>query len=278
MTFQSHLDELKKTVDASIEAYLCQLQKRTAGLGTSALHKAMSYSLSSGGQRLRPILSLLVAEALNKPLEDVLGLGCAVELIHTYSLIHDDLPCMDDDDFRRGKPSSHKEFGEAMAVLAGDAISTEAFRVLSQRYADRPQLALELVSDLAEAAGPEGMVGGQVLDFKFQDRVRDLSQKERMNLHQRKTGELFRVSAVGAAKVSGANADELQAVETYARWLGQIFQLVDDLMDGEGPQPEEGRRICQEWAEQARQAVGVLGERGDRLNEFVRYICARGQA
>ena len=194
--------------------------------------ESLSYSLFSPGKRFRPLLSLLTAKALGRPAEVAMPMAAAVELIHTYSLIHDDLPCMDDDDTRRGLPTSHKVFGEAMALLAGDGLLTLAFGVLAR--SPSPQAA-RAVSLLSEAAGPRGMVGGQVLDIEAKKPNVELLEQ----IHQRKTGALIRVAVEGAAVLCEANPEQVERLGAYGDHLGMAFQLADDLQDFDPEDPEK---------------------------------------
>jgi geranylgeranyl diphosphate synthase type II len=207
------------------------------------LLEAMRYSLMAGGKRLRPILALAACEAVVGQLEEALGYACALEMIHTYSLVHDDLPCMDDDDLRRGRPTNHKVFGEAVATLAGDALLTDAFWLIvrsAKANALAPERVLDAIADLAEAAGSIGMVGGQVLDLLAEGH--SLTETELRELHGRKTGALFIASVSGGARLGGATALQLQALHDYARALGLAFQVTDDLLDIEQTTEQLGKR------------------------------------
>jgi geranylgeranyl diphosphate synthase type II len=188
----------------------------------------MNYSLLAGGKRLRPILALAGCEAMGAKPELALRFGCAVEMIHTYSLIHDDLPAMDNDDFRRGRPTNHKVYGEAMAILAGDALLTDAFALVTQSPAP-PQVLVELVRELSFSAGSPGMVGGQVIDVEATGKPIELAQLK--VLHAMKTGALFDVSLRGGARLGGATAEQLGQIRSYAQALGLAFQIVDDVLD-----------------------------------------------
>jgi geranylgeranyl diphosphate synthase type II len=276
MEFKEHLLQLRTTIDVYIQKYLTDLEILMKKPGLLELFTSMSYSLTSGGHRIRPVLSLLTAEALGRSPEDVLALGASVELIHTYSLIHDDLPSMDNDDFRRGKPSNHKVFGEAMAVLAGDALNTEAFFLLSKSYSGNPQLGLDLVTELAMSAGAQGMVGGQAADVIFKDR--EFNEPEIEFLHMYKTGALFRMSILGAARICEANAFELKCLSDYARYFGLLFQIADDISDGNKTNEPNfvkavGLKKAHETIEQlvarARHAVESFGEKGHGLSDLV---------
>ena len=210
------------------EALALALTRCTAG-APAPLSAAMGYSLLSGGKRLRPILCLASAEALGGHTDGAaLDFACALEFVHTYSLIHDDLPCMDDDDLRRGRPTSHKVHGEALAILAGDALLTEAFFLAGR--GSEPSRG-RLCAMLATAAGARGMVGGQVDDIR-EGEARTLETLA--SLHGRKTGALLSVACAGGAVAAGASEEEIAALERYGRHLGLAFQIRDDLLDVEG--------------------------------------------
>ena len=209
---------------------------------------AMRYSIDAGGKRLRPILTLAAAEAVAGPsgaaraVELALPAACAVELIHTYSLIHDDLPAMDDDSLRRGRPTNHVVHGEGMAILAGDGLLTEAFALLSLEPAD-PDLAprkIRAIQTIATAAGAAGMVGGQAIDLHAVGSS-TLDKHALQDMHARKTGALIRAAAVAGAIMGGGTAEAISAVEEYGRHLGLAFQIVDDILDVEGNARDLGK-------------------------------------
>lgn len=203
--------------------------------GLKTLWKSVEHSLFSGGKRFRPLLSVLTAEALDRDSDRVLPLAAAVELIHTYSLIHDDLPCMDDDDVRRGQPTNHKVYGEAMALLAGDGLLTLAFLAVAQSPA-APAAVVQAVQCLATAAGLSGMVGGQVLDVGYQ-KEQGIEMLERV--HALKTGALIRSAVEGAALLSEASPDQLAQLKDYGSRLGWAFQLADDIQDADEKETQE---------------------------------------
>jgi len=211
-----------------------------------ALADAMRYSLTAGGKRLRPVLCLASAEAVGGRAVDALHAACAIELIHTYSLVHDDLPAMDNDTMRRGQPTLHVVAGEAMAILAGDGLLTEAFHVLSRIEGD-PARVLRAVRVIAEAAGPVGMVGGQAIDLASvtpdpQGRVAaPLDAKGLAAMHAKKTGALIRASAVSGAVLGGGDEIQITAIETAATEFGLAFQIVDDILDVEGDAAQLGK-------------------------------------
>ena len=205
------------------------------------LYEAMGYSLFAGGKRLRPMIMMMTAKMLGKPVDTVLPFACAMEMIHTYSLIHDDLPAMDNDDLRRGKPTNHKVFGEAMAILAGDALLTKAFEIAAKygaECADAKSVA-RAIAVLAEAAGSEGMVGGQVIDI-----YSDLEGLEELKfMHSLKTGAIIRASGVIGAILSGAEEKQIEAIDKYCYNLGIAFQIQDDILDVSGDEETLGKPI-----------------------------------
>ena len=219
-----YLNERKKMVEAALAAHLDRCEGAPA-----TLREAMSYSLLAGGKRLRPILALAACEAVGARPDEAIDAACAVELVHTYSLIHDDLPAMDDDDFRRGRPTSHKKFGEAVAILAGDALCAEAFRVAAEKRKGREERVADVVFELARAAGAVGMVGGQVIDIEATGKK--ISVEELETLHRAKTGELLLVAVRAGARMGGADAAAMERLTAYGRALGLAFQIVDDVLD-----------------------------------------------
>ncbi len=260
-----------------IERHLKTMMRFEAGTRQAELERfseSLNYSLFSEGKRFRPLLSVLTAKALSKAPEQVLPLATAVEMIHTYSLIHDDLPCMDNDDFRRGRPSHHKMYGEAGALLAGDALLTMAFGVLASSPSHR---AAQAVSMLAEAAGPRGMVGGQVLDIESVSPSLELLE----SIHGKKTGALICVSVTAAAALCDASYPQIEALAKYGKELGLAFQLADDLQDFDEDQPEainiasvlgvqKTLEYLQETGDRALDALKPFSETAEGLREMVR--------
>jgi geranylgeranyl diphosphate synthase type II len=229
------------------------------------LAQAMLYSAGEGGKRFRPVLSLLIAEVFDCPRERVLPFAMAVEMIHTYSLIHDDLPSMDNDDLRRGKPTNHKVYGEATALLAGDALLTEAFLLLARDYQSEPATALKLVQMLSLAAGVRGMVGGQAIDLK----AKDLSVNELTHLHELKTGRLIQVAAEGAAVLAGATTSQQDSVAKFGATLGLAFQVADDILDQD--EKDQGPRSFVTLLG-VQGTKGYLKELSDQAREFLRKL------
>ncbi len=234
--------------------------------------EAMEYSLMAGGKRLRPVLIMEFCRMCGGNAADIVDLACSIELIHTFSLIHDDLPCMDDDDYRRGKPSCHKQFGEATALLAGDALNTLAFEVIAEAAMQEKisaQAAVMLVSVLAKAVGVKGMIGGQIIDLAAEDR--QISIDELDLLQQNKTGALIEAACVMGVIIAG-KYDMIPAAAEYAGCLGRAFQIVDDILDVTGSFEELGKPIGSDAEQKKSTYVTALGIEGaqkeaDRLTE-----------
>ncbi len=233
----TYLDARKKIVDEALERYMPGEDNYPP-----VIFKALRYSLFAGGKRIRPILCLASAEAVGGNVESILPVACALELIHTYSLIHDDLPAMDDDDYRRGRRTSHKVFGENMAILAGDALLTEAFHLMSdgglmEKIA--PEKLISVIHDVAGAAGCFGMVGGQVVDVQSEG---EAVETEVLNfIHTRKTGAMIAVAVKAGAVLANAGEVELKALASYGRHIGLAFQIADDILNVEGDQKLMGK-------------------------------------
>ncbi|OLN23317.1 farnesyl-diphosphate synthase [Domibacillus antri] len=232
---KSYIEE-KRTM---FESYL--LQRVEALQAPAPLKESMAYSLRAGGKRIRPMLLFAALETYGKEAEKGLDSACALEMIHTYSLIHDDLPAMDDDDLRRGKPTNHKVFGEATAILAGDALLTFAFELIASSTAHSPEQSVKLIRMLASAAGPEGMVGGQMADMAGEQKTLTLPELEYIHLH--KTGRLLAFSVMAGAFIGGADERETSLLEKYARHIGLAFQIRDDILDVEGTEEEIGKPV-----------------------------------
>ena len=223
----------------------------------SKIYEAMEYSLYAGGKRLRPVLMIETAKMCGGNAEAVLPFACAMEMIHTYSLIHDDLPAMDNDDLRRGMPTSHKKFGEAMAILAGDSLLNKAFEITSSVKDIEPSLVLRAISMLSNSSGTEGMIGGQVVDIESEGKEIELSELK--YLHLLKTGAIIRSSCTIGAVLSGASEEEIKAVDDFASSLGVAFQIRDDILDCTGTVEELGKPIGSDEAEDKNTYVKLLG-------------------
>ena len=289
------LGAMRQEVDAALDR---ALPPESAWPAT--IHRAVRYSLFAGGKRIRPALVIAAGEAVGGAREDLMPLACAVEMIHTYSLIHDDLPAMDDDDLRRGKPTSHKVFGEAVAILAGDALLTRAFHLM----ADVPEAwdeahvrrRVRTTAILGEACGTTGLIGGQVMDLESEGEPIEAEALER--LHRAKTGALLSACVRGGAILGGAKPGELAALARYASAIGLAFQVVDDVLDATEESARLGktagkdaaahkatyvsvhgldraRAMAAELRQQALDAVAPLGPRGALLGAIARLIVDR---
>ncbi len=225
-SLENYLKQKQLQMDGAIIDYIEKLQAPTQ------LKAAMKYSAEAGGKRLRPILMAASCESYGGALETVIPAAAALEMIHTYSLIHDDLPAMDNDDIRRGKPTNHIKFDEATAILAGDGLLTYSFEIIASDLAISAEQRVELIRQLAEAAGPKGMVAGQVLDMQAEDKKADLEQLEQ--IHTLKTGRLLRYAVAAGAMIGGASANQIASLQEYAYYLGLIFQVQDDILDVQG--------------------------------------------
>ncbi len=294
MELVAYLKDRVAMVDGALERWL------PAGtLLPQSLHQAMRYSVFAGGKRLRPVLMIAAAEAVGGNARQVLHAACAMEMIHTYSLVHDDLPAMDDDDFRRGRPTNHKVYGEATAILAGDALLTEAFRLLADADANRdvpPATALQVLEIVARCAGSQGMVGGQVVDMESEGREVDFPTLEYIHTH--KTGALILASAQVGALLGGGDDAQCAALTRFGGAVGLAFQIADDILDVVGDQSvlgkdigsdqargkatypallglAESRQRAEELCERAIAALEPLGAPAERLGSLARYIIER---
>ena len=290
--------DLMKRRAKLIEEHLLQELKLTPILDEK-LFKAMEYSLMAGGKRIRPILLMAAADAVNAhgiKGENFLSVASAVEMIHTYSLIHDDLPAMDDSDYRRGKLTNHKVFGEATAILAGDALLTLAFEVIGRQKNVKYPVLLEVAMELSKAAGASGMVGGQSIDLESEGKHIDLATLKKMHLG--KTGALFKASIRCGAILAGANNKQLAALTTYAENFGLAFQITDDILDVEGEADyigkptggdeknhkstyvtltslDEAKKLANDAIQNALDALKDFGEEANFLREIVQYLINR---
>lgn len=260
------------------------------------LAESMKYSLMAGGKRLRPILLMAAADAAGGHGDDYLASACALEMIHTYSLIHDDLPAMDNDDYRRGRLTNHKVYGAGLATLAGDALLTLAFEVLLRQKGVMPDTLVRVVREVSTAAGPEGMVGGQALDLASEGKQIDKDTLRRM--HMAKTGALFRAAVRSGAILAGADDAKLAALTEYAEAFGLAFQITDDILDVTGDEAaigkpvgsdernqkstyvtltslDEAKRLAREAVDRAHQALAPLGEKAAFLDELAEYLITR---
>src|SRR5208337_5675286 len=294
LDLKAYLAERRELVNRALAAYLPAVRGPAF-----RVVQAMHYSLFAGGKRLRPILCLAAAEAVGGGPEEVLPLACALEMIHTYSLIHDALPSMDDDDLRRGQPTCHKQFDEATAILAGDGLLTEAFYIMAAaapRFQGREAMLLEVQELLSEAAGYRGMVGGQMLDLMAEGRRITLNELE--IVHRLKTGALLIAATRAGALAAGGSRPQVAALTAYGERFGLAFQITDDLLDVEGEAAEMGKapgmdqkrqkatypallglETSRQWAgrlvQEALDELEPFKERAAPLRELARYLLVR---
>ncbi len=239
-----------------------------------SLRDAMAYSLNAGGKRIRPILVLASAQAVGRGYAPVMPTAIALEMIHTFSLIHDDLPSMDDDDLRRGKPTNHKVYGEANAILAGDGLLAEAFYLLAVHNPEvNPAQQLEVIMDIAHATGARGMTGGQVIDMDSTGKAIDIEMLTK--LHAYKTGALLRVSCTSGAMLLGAHSDDIHALRVYGDSIGLAFQIADDILDVEGDQELLGKDIGSDQGNEKSTFPALIGMDASkkRAKELVQIAC-----
>ncbi|OCS88760.1 polyprenyl synthetase family protein [Caryophanon tenue] len=268
---EQQLQQFIATYTPQIEAAMAQEITRLSG--PASLKESMQYSLDAGGKRIRPLYVLAVLNMFEQELTKGLPVAAAIEMMHTYSLIHDDLPCMDDDDFRRGKPTNHKVFGEDVAVLAGDALNSLCFGLLVRTDVSAEQK-VALVELLSETAGANGMVGGQVLDMEGEKRLLNLQELEQVHIN--KTGALLRFSIESGAILAGADAATRQALITYAHHIGLAFQIQDDILDIEGTTEQLGKTAGKDVASEKSTYPALLTLDGakEKLNEHYELALA----
>jgi geranylgeranyl diphosphate synthase type II len=278
---EEYLGRQSSLIDGALEHYLGGYPE-----AAQTLYRAMRRGVIPGGKRIRPILTLAAGELFGADAGRLLPFACAVELIHAYSLIHDDLPALDDDDFRRGEPAVHKIFGDGMALLAGDGLLTEAFHLLSGNEAMRatpPETVVKVIRELAHAAGPLGLVGGQALDLEAEEKNVDLATVEM--IHVRKTGALILAAIRIGAHVAQAEAADLARLSRYGEYLGLAFQIADDILDSHGSRMEPAQFSASELKKATYPSVVGIAASRERLGELlelalgeVRSYGARGAA
>jgi len=261
--FKQYMKKQQQRVNEKLSALFAQTPQK------SRLLSAMQYSLMAGGKRIRPILCISAALAVNKDHVDELPVACAIECIHTYSLIHDDLPSMDNDDLRRGNPTCHKAFDEATAILAGDALLTLAFEILSdQTLHHSPQIQLEIIRIIANAAGPLGMIEGQMRDIASEQKYLDENELEQ--LHNLKTGALIKASVKAGAILANATEKQEQCLNEYAENIGLAFQVIDDVLNVKGDPDRLGKAVGTDSHLQKNTYPGLLGI--DRAEDKARQL------
>lgn len=291
---EDYLEERKILVERALEKFM----PRPSGLAGDVI-RAMNYTLFAGGKRIRPVLCMAGAEAVGGSADHVLPVACAIELIHSYSLIHDDLPALDDDDFRRGKLTNHKVFGEAIAILAGDGLLTLAFNLMTRYGLEgkvEKKALLRVIDLIASAAGYQGMVGGQVVDISSEGKDQDPTVVEYIHTH--KTGALIAASVTAGVILAGGNEEEVKSINTYGQQIGLAFQIADDILNIEGNSSMMGKEIGgdeergkitypsvfgitqskqvqRESIDHAIEALNSFDERAEPLRDLARYIIKR---
>ena len=289
--FSNYLKTTAAAVDRALDKFL-----PAEKVAPQTIHKAMRYSVFAGGKRLRPILCLAAAEACGGDPAKAMAAACSVEVLHTYSLVHDDLPCMDDDDLRRGRPTCHKVFGDGMAVLCGDALLTEAFLILAQTPGTPRYKADAFIKELALTSGSRHLIGGQVMDLEGEGK--DLSKAQLVLIHKAKTAALLTTSLRLGAMAVNATPAKLEALSTFGQCLGLAFQIIDDILDvtqstevlgktagkdanvAKATYPaivglEKSRKEAAALTKKAMAALDVFGKKADRLHQIADFLVVR---
>ncbi len=293
MNLEHYLRDKKKTVDTFLKKYIASKKK---GKDCPArLREAMGYSLTAGGKRIRPVLAIAAYEAVGGKSAGIIPIASTLELVHTYSLIHDDLPAMDDDDYRRNLPTNHKVFGEAFAILAGDALLTDAFTIMAAAIIPPARL-IRMIRELAHASGPEGMVGGQAADIMLEGKK--AGKKDVYYIHTHKTGALIRASVRIGAIAGDASPAKLKALTVYGEKTGLAFQVTDDILNVTGTKEELGKsagsdmekgkitypstfgikkseEIAEQLVNESLEALKGFDKKADPLREIAKYISKR---
>lgn len=292
MEFKTWLNAKINKTEKYLEIYLPAKESRQ-----KAIYESMRYSLFAGGKRIRPVLMMETFTMFKEDEDSIMPFACALEMIHTYSLIHDDLPAMDDDDFRRGKPTNHKVYGDAMAILAGDGLLNKAFETVSQNISSMKIPAEDILKSMAilsNASGTEGMIGGQVTDMFVEERTMEYLEY----MHMLKTGALIRAACEIGATAGGASEEEISKLSDYAHYLGLAFQVKDDILDFTADEEElgkpvgsderndkltyvtlagleESQRILEDYTEKAVASLEIFGEKAAKLREIAEYLLKR---
>ena len=280
MKVKTYLSSRQKFIDSALDRYLPKLSTKP-----TTLHRAMRYSLFAGGKRLRPILCLAAAEACGGKISNALPLACALECIHTYSLVHDDLPSIDNDDFRRGRPTCHKAFGDGIAILAGDALLTIAFEIVSTaRPAPRYDMSI-LLREVAEAAGSQKLIAGQVADLEAEGR--NVKRDQLRYIHENKTAAILKSSVRLGAMSANASKRHLQAISNFGHALGLAFQVIDDILDVTQTSERLGKSAGKDITAKKATYPSVLGLEKSRTearrltrqaHKSLSIFCAKGEA
>jgi geranylgeranyl diphosphate synthase, type II len=291
MKLKEYFSHNKRLVEAKLESLVA------SQAGVPIIYEAMKYSLLAGGKRLRPIMAIMACELFDGDINEVMTYACSIEMIHTYSLIHDDLPAMDNDDYRRGKLTNHKVFGEGFAILAGDALLNKAFEIIHQALIENPRLEnIKAAAYISKASGAQGMIGGQCIDLYYENKGIDLDILNAM--HDKKTGAMIRAPLVAGALISGAADEDVQRIEKFGQLIGLAFQISDDILDVEGSTEKLGKRtgsdvsnnkstfvsyygiekskvMAKELIKEAQNIIDLYGNKGLLLKELSNYIIER---
>lgn len=288
---KQQLKEKIAQIDKALDAYLPVRDN-----AQKVIYEAMRYSVFAGGKRLRPILMMSVAKMCGGDSAEIIPFACAMEMIHTYSLIHDDLPAMDNDDLRRGMPTSHVKFGEAAAILAGDALLNRAFEIVSEYSGKNPERAMRAINILAVSSGADGMIGGQVVDLESEGK--QISGEELKYIHLHKTCAIIRSACMIGALMGGGTEAQIAAADNFGKNLGIAFQIQDDILDVEGTEEELGkpigsdaeenkntyvslfgteksRELSSSYSEKAKKALDIFGDDAKFLRELTDYLIER---
>lgn len=269
MDVKKYIANKKRLIDKALDRYLPSANERP-----KTIHKAMRYAVFSGGKRIRPVLTLASFEACGGKGASIMPVACAIELIHAYTLIHDDLPCMDNDDYRRGRPSCHKRFSEDLALLAGDALLTLGFQLLSDGGK------IDIVREVSKAIGSRGTIGGQVVDMEQKPRCHKGTRQTDLDyIASRKTGALFEMALKAGCMFKGAGKKKIDAIANFGKHIGFTFQLIDDLIDKDGHVKAYGeghvRKMAGLLSERAKGYLSIFGSKADRLSEIADLILDR---
>lgn len=289
MELHNYIAEKKDLIEESLKKYIYN------EMDAPVVREAMAYSIFAGGKRLRPIVAIMACELFNGDVKMVMPFACSIELIHTYSLIHDDLPAMDNDDYRRGKLTNHRVFGEGFAVLAGDALLNKAYEILLETITidNRPEFIMA-AQEISRAAGVKGMIGGQAMDLYYENKK--ISHEELKNIHDKKTGALLRVSLTVGALIANAPKKDMETINEYGNLIGRAFQIADDILDIKGNKERLGKdtgkdekkstyvkyfgileseKIAKKTVDEAKKIISVYGDKGILFKNLADYIICR---
>lgn len=291
MKLKEYFSLHKSIVEAKLESYV------ESQAEIPIIYEAMKYSLLAGGKRLRPIMAIMACELFDGNINEVMSFACSIEMIHTYSLIHDDLPPMDNDDYRRGKLTNHKVFGEGFAILAGDALLNKAFEIIHQALINNPKHEnIKAAAYISKASGTQGMIGGQCIDLYYENKAINLDILNAM--HDKKTGAMIRAPLVAGALIAGAKEEDVQRLEKFGQLIGLAFQISDDILDVEGSTEKLGKKtgsdannnkstfvsyygidkskeMAKDIIQEAQNIIDVYGNKGLLLKELSNYIIER---